>query len=166
MRIHNSDLIREIIDGAKLQSNQGVPQELDNKVIPVMEVNPALLPKGNILVSLAGTATLSATTAYATLANKRTFVTGASMAFSKDATNDTSTAAWTLTLTPKGKTARVFCGIGKLTLTTEHDSVSVDFPPIEVEPGTNITRSSFTFTAGTADYVYIIYGYEIELSGA
>jgi hypothetical protein len=44
MQIHNSDLLNELRDGAKLQQNiSGIPSNLLAQVTPTMEVNPKLL---------------------------------------------------------------------------------------------------------------------------
>jgi hypothetical protein len=43
-QIFNSELKKQLIDGAKLQTSKDViPSQLADKVVPVMEVNPKLL---------------------------------------------------------------------------------------------------------------------------
>jgi len=139
--IYNSDLSKELQQGAKLQLRDRMPSELAEKVVPVMEVNPKLLKTTNYLVAGSGSATSN--TIATTPTDKDTYITNACLSMIKDATS-TSTST-TLTITPFGQAAVSVLRIACATLTAQTDSLTQNWSnPIRLARGSNIiiTHSS------------------------
>ena len=155
--IHNSDLSKELRDGAKLQTSRDViPSQLAEKVVPVMEVNPKLLRETNyILSSSAGSATLDTTPT-----TKDTYITGYLLIGSTSTGPLSSTM--TLTATPKGRGAQIIGGLRYATtaiLDTMTQVASVSLPhPILLERNSTIVVANTNITASRV----VVYGYQVD----
>lgn len=142
--IYNSELFKEIKDGARIQQMvDSVPSQLQNTVIPVMEVNPKLLRRCNfsnrINLSNATSATITSAT------DKDTYIVAATIAFIKDATS--TSANINLNVRIDGVAHYIF-QIPCITLTAQNGSNSVTFPfPLKIDRGSVITVASSTNVA-------------------
>lgn len=141
-KIYNSNLTKEIIDGARLQQQQGgIPSELAEKVIPVMEVNPKLLKAATIIKS-AQILNNSPQTIYTTPTDKDFYLTNVALSTSKDVTATSIVTA--LSATVNGITG-VILRLCTLTLTAERGEMACSLnPPIKVDPGSAITITTST----------------------
>lgn len=162
-KIFNSNLTKELVDGAKLQTAfDKVPSELAEKVVPVMEVNPKLLRKTNLVLNGSRTASGAAITLITPSSDKKTFITGIRLSVVKDATCDASSSDFSIRGTIKDGGSTVFCSLPLLTLTAQDSNIFVKFDPIELEPTKVLNMDSLTFTAGSAISSCNVYGYQIE----
>jgi hypothetical protein len=164
LRINNSSLIQEIIDSAKLSTSSGVPTELVNQVVPVMEVNPKLLRRCNVLET-AGRTAASSVTIYTVPTGKKFYLTSASLNYIKDALNDHATGITALvTCVIGGATKNLFI-IPVITLTAQSGIINLNLPvPIELEAGTIVSIGAVTIGAGSFIRVVNIVGYTTDNS--
>jgi len=126
--ITNSETIQEIVKGARLQSADGVPRILSNQIVPVMECNPKLLRRTNIVKASTGTGTA---TIFTTDANRDFYVTAVYLSYSKAVADAGATARIDTTIDGATVTLIRLAGV---TLTAERDSLSLSFPfPIKVD---------------------------------
>lgn len=161
--IYNSELKKELQEGAKTQSfKEIVPSQLADKVVPVMEVNPKLLRRIN-LVKTAECNNATTATVYTTPSDKDFYLCGGNLSLIKDVTATSVRSG--INFTSEG-VGCVLLRIVGITLTVEQDTVSISLPyPVKVDRGTNITVTNSTnvgnvFSQGT------IYGYIIDNAGA
>ncbi len=157
--IYNSDLSKELVDGAKIQQNwDKVPNVLGQTVVPVMEVNPKLLRRCNILRRGTGTNATS-TTIYIVPSDKDFYLVSCSLSIIKDAT---STSLYSrITCIVDGVTASPIVITG-LTLTIQNEAISISFPiPIKIDRGTTISLDHSTNVANISGTGCII-GYTIS----
>lgn len=159
--IYNSDLTREVRDGAKIQqSRESIPSQLADKIVPVMEVNPKLLRRARSLASLARSTTGTGTVMTAS-SNKTTILTGLTAGFIKTATCDVATGDINVYTTIGGASVALL-RLPVLTLTAQEQNVSIQFStPIEIDLGATIVFSG-TFTAGSLVRTAVVYGYEVD----
>lgn len=156
--IYNSDLTKEIIEGAKLQlSRDKVPSELAERVLPVMEVNPRLLRRINVSTTASKTTTGS-TTSYSVPANGNFFLTNITFSLIKDATCDAATGDVNLNVVQDGETKKII-GIPILTTTAQSESITLNFAiPMKLDKSSTITNSA-TYTAGLMIRTVSLQGY-------
>lgn len=159
--IHNSDLSREIVRAAKIQQNvDSVPNQLDSRIIPTMEVNPDLLRKDRVL----GSATSSATGSFnllTTSATKETYITGLQANYRKNSAADNATGTLVVSAVIDGATINLIT-FSTITATAENSIISIVFQnPIKIDRNTSIAFSG-AFTAGVMVRAGNVYGYEIE----
>jgi len=160
--IYNSNLSKELIDGAKIQTSfDKVPDQIAEKVVPVMEVNPKLLKLSlPFPVSGALSNALSATL-YTTSSIKDTYLTGATMSMIKDATSTATDMRFYFTEATTGQTRLIFRITG-LSLTADSKFCAIDFnKPMKVARGTNIMVTSNTADANIS-IKGTLFGYEEE----
>jgi len=160
-KIYNSNLTKEIIDGAKLQVQDGnIPSEIGNTVVPVMEVNPKLLRETNFLASGAVTNSTGSTIA-TTSTTKDTYLTGCQVSFVKDA-GSTATLIRAY-CTRYGTTTPEACvRIACLTGVAQAGETSVTFAnPIKLARGSNLTINPDTNVANLSTAV-VFHGYTID----
>lgn len=143
-KIFNSYLTKEIIDGAKLQQNLGgIPSEIAEKVIPVMEVNPKLLRVCNIVRS--DTATNN--TLYVIPTNKDFYLVSAFVqaGFTAAGQSTSFISAVIDGQTQKIVQNKVTCGAGL----TANDTTSIN-PcfPIKIDRGTTIVLNVGNWGSG------------------
>lgn len=161
--IFNSDLTKEITTGAKLQTGRDIiPSQLAEKVVPVMEVNPKLLRRCNILKTATATNATTATI-YAVPAGRPFYLTAATLSMIKDATaTSTSTR---LIVNVDGVSARVLT-IEGMTLTADTQTLTINFPfPIKVDAGSNITVTNTTNVANITS-TGVIVGYHDDINNS
>lgn len=163
-KIYNSNLTQEMVDSAKLQvGNGGIPQELAEKVIPVMEVNPKLLRITNFVTSANGTGNTN-TTVFNASAAKDFYLTSVSLSAVKDATCDMATGNLVVVaVTCQGRTAYLL-NLPCLTLTAQQAQLALNFsPPIKIDRGSTITMDrGGAITAGTCSRSCSITGYYVD----
>jgi len=156
--INNTDLITELIAGAKINTaSERVPNQIAEKVVPVMEVNPKLLKEITIVRSLTTGGTI-----YTTPADKDFYLVGTYI----EVTNVSATAAGsaTITVTPFYENAvKKVNSISTETtaaITSVSTSSNLMLPiPLKLKRGTALTSG----VAGTLTKTYIIYGYTVEV---
>jgi hypothetical protein len=160
-QIHNTDLTRELKEGGKLQQLRDViPSQLADKVVPVMEVNPKLLRRTNIVKSISSTASAGTTTIYSIPQGQTFYMTSAHISFTKDVVCDVARGRYAITCTIDGVSLSIPLEVSINTLTAESQSMALDFShPIKVDAGTNIQVNSFTYAAGTSARCAGITGY-------
>lgn len=157
--IHNTDLSKELKEGAKLQQlRDRIPSELADKVVPVMEVNPKLLRRANIVRrSTASNATVA--TIYTTPSDKDFYLTGVAIAIIKDATSTSASSYISITI---DGASQIFVHIPELTLTAQTGQMALSLPtPIKVDRGTAITINNSTNVANISATGTIV-GYTVE----
>lgn len=144
--IYNSDLTKNLVEGARIAvARDNIPNQLAEKVVPVMEVNPKLLRTLDVCKS----ATLNNATSanlITTPADMDFYLTSAAISFIKDATSTATTLNITYTdQFGTGQTAlRVVC----FTLTAENGQLAVTFPyPVKCARNSTIQITSDTNVA-------------------
>jgi len=157
--IYGSELKRELIDAARIQvSKDRVPSEIADKVIPVIEVNPKLLRRCNI-IRANDALNATAATIYATPADKEFYLVGACLGVIKDVTSQS--VATDIRIVVDGRTDRILV-IPGITLTVQNSIVSLSLPfPIKVDKNTNITINNSNAAANIKASGSII-GYTVE----
>lgn len=160
--IHNSELIKELKDGGKIQQlRDRIPQELADKVVPVMEVNPKLLRRTNIVFG-ARRESSGGTTLMTTDSVKETFITGIAYSITKDVACDMATANNVgVSIVQDGATRNIILA-SILTLTAQDKSVFVEFEPMKIDKGTTVVIISNAFAAGTCQRTATIFGYTVD----
>lgn len=155
--IYNSDLSKELQIGASLQVSEGIPNQLAEKVVPVMEVNPKLTKTLDI-VKYTNTSGTSNATIY-TVPDQEFYLKGAQLSIIKNATSDVATGSYGLLATINGVSTPIL-SLALLTLTAQEQSICISFiNPIKVDKNTSILLASAASTAGTMVRTGIIYGY-------
>jgi hypothetical protein len=170
IKIYNSELSHEIRDGAKIQQSvDGIPSELADKVIPVMEVNPKLLRVIDVVRNATATPN-SNTTIYTTPTDRDFFLTTAQLAYVKDATCDIASGVGPrISVTMFGETTtRGILESAVITLTADSQIISIAFPrPIKLARGSAITGDrGAAFTVGNLVRSFSITGYTTNASTA
>lgn len=154
--INNSDLTKALIDGAKINIvTDSVPSQIAEKVVPVMEVNPDMLRRCNVLkyVAVAGTI-------YTAPTNKDFYLSAMTLQGINDAGEPT--ASNYITITPSGNVATIIlrgtlpavAALASGINVSESLSLSI---PIKIERGSNITLNIGS-TTGSASII----GYTVE----
>jgi len=157
--IYNGDLKRELIAGAGIQTSVDVvPNQIADKVVPVMEVNPKMLRTCDIIKRAIATNATSATI-YTTPANADFYLIGANMCMIKDATSTSAETSIKATKDNASINILEFAGI-TLTAQTLSESISLN-NPLKLDRNTTITITNATNTANIRSSG-IIYGYIVD----
>lgn len=161
--IYNSDLTKELTKGAGLQTSKDViPNQIAEKVVPVMEVNPKLLRVVNVHQRNTATNATSATI-YTTPADRDFYLTGLTISMIKDATA-TSTSSF-ISVYINGLQNQI-AHIVSLTLTPQYAAYSKDFTvPIKLDRNTAIVIGNATNVANITSSG-TIQGYIVDTSNA
>lgn len=161
--IYNSDLSKEISDGAKIQTSKDqIPTQLAEKVVPVMEVNPKFFRKINLVRSVLATASGASNVIYATPADKDFFITNLCLSFFKDAACDAATGRIAITVSTDGLASNPL-NVAITTLNLQEQTVSINFPiPLKVDRGSNIFTAQPTFAAGTFTRTASVCGFLVD----
>jgi len=161
-KIYNSSLTRELVDGGKIAvSVDGIPSELAEKVVPVMEVNPKLLRLNNIVESTFQ-ATNGSVTLFTTPVDRDFFLTSVSIALVKDVACDLASGAIALSVTLPSGIVKSLIRLPVLALTAQSSELSLSFSqPIPLGKGSPIAISG-TFTAGALSRSGSITGFTID----
>ena len=163
-QINNSDLTKELIEGSRpLTCVDTIPNQLAEKVVPVMEVNPKLLKRTNFIAYAQATATgnLVFATYPATLTGKKFYVTGIHFEMIKDVTCDQTTGVLSIlancpVLT--GSATITILTIPVIALTAQAVSKDIMFPePLQIDPST--IASTGSYTAGVMVRTAKLYGF-------
>ena len=148
-QIHNSDLSKELREGAKIQlSFDNIPNQLAEKVVPVMEVNPKLLKYANIVKS--ATVNNTTTTLYTTQDGRDFYLTAFMVGCD-------STVTRYITITVDGASVN----IGTTNNSGGNMMINLN-TPIKIDKATNITGTS----GGASNAYFTIIGYTIDNSRA
>lgn len=166
-KIYNSELTNELREGAKIQvGTDGIPSELAEKVIPVMEVNPKLMRRVNFIASGNSGTSAAAVTVLAADANNDTFITHFIYSLIKDATCDSATGNFQTSITINGVTSALSV-VSTITLTAQDKEVSLSLnTPIKIDKNSTVRFTMPTFTAGVCRVALTIAGYKVYNTGA
>lgn len=134
--INNSNLTREIIDGAKINLiTDEVPGLLARSVVPVMEVNPKLVKPVNVHEIAA-----SAGTIYTVPSTGKFYLTSAAVTAVSQNQSALRNAAINVTLKGGSSKVIVYASVASGGATETTNSQSLNYvPPILLEPGSTIT---------------------------
>lgn len=159
--IHNTELFKELKEGAKLQQlNDVVPSELAKSIVPVMEVNPKLLRRVNV-VRRATASNATSAAIFTIPTDKDFYLTGCSISTIKDATS-TSIRSDINAFVDGDNTARELLAIASITLTAQSATNSIDFSiPVKLTRGTQIVLANSTNVANIVS-IGCIYGYTVD----
>ena len=156
-KIHNIDLIKSIIDKAKLQTAvDKVPTELAEKIIPVLVADTT-----EKLIQVARAAATDATgvTIHTTSETKDTYLTGLHLTISKNNVNDSIISAINATTFGEAAGSVLVLRYEPLTAGQLHASITFSHP-IKLEKGTPITISNSGILA-SIDTTGMIFFYEV-----
>ncbi len=155
-QIYNSDLTKELIDGAKIQtSREYPPNQLADKVVPTLEVNPKILQKLNYTHSNTATNATSATI-YTTPTDQDFYLSAVALAIIKDATSTSTKSAVTATI---NGVAQDLLSIPGITLTAQTAEMSLSLPrDLKIDRNTNIVVTNSTNVANILA-TGVIFGY-------
>jgi len=166
-RIYNSDLTKELIEAAKIQTSfDKTPVEIADKVVPVMEVNPKLLRRSRILGSILNrttTASNVAIVASSDYTNRKVFITGCCFTNTQDATSDNVDGS--VSIIQDGATK--YIPLWKKQTTTAGDKYGTHSfeTPLAIDLNSAVSLTA-TFTAGTSSTSITIMGYVEDASRA
>ncbi len=164
--IYNSELSKGIVESARLQQNRDIiPNQLAEKVVPVMEVNPQILRKSKgIPLLLTGLVNTTSATIFTSDSIKKTYLTGATLSMIKDATSTATDMG--IQFTNADSTVCKICRMAGITLTADSKENSITFDkPIEIKRGSNIVLTSDTNVANIVLRASL-FGFEIDNSNA
>lgn len=162
--IYNSDLTKELTQAAGLQQARDIiPNQLAEKVVPVMEVNPNILRKNNFVFS-ASSINATSTTLTTVPSDKEFWITNIVLSMIKDVT---ATSVYSRILgTPHSGPTQALLEIIGLTLTVQSGQQVINLnAPIRMKAGTTITIVNST-NVGNVSATGIIYGYYVLNSNA
>jgi hypothetical protein len=144
-QIYNTELTKELIAGGGIQtSRDNVPNQLADKVVPVMEVNPRMLRTCNIVTSNI-TATTGNVTIFTAPTDRDSYINSAYLSMAKDVTCDGTSIS--LTAIIQGITVNLL-SIRGITLTALNQTLSISYPaPIKIDKG-SLVLMTFTFSVG------------------
>jgi hypothetical protein len=119
-----------------------------------MEINPRLTRTANILKSITGAGTVYAVPAINT--GQKFFLTAVNASYTKVAA-DTG-IEFSVKATPAGSANANIIKFAGVTLTAAQETTSLPIvPPLEIEPGTNISTSqNGTYTVSSANIIGIL----------
>lgn len=128
-------------------SQDNVISEIDQKFQPSIETNPLAVNVSNI-VRGSTSSTSGLITVYTTPTDRDFYLTGITSSFIKDSTCDSSTGAYTITITPEGDSSKFLYAFPIITLTAQNQSLSNTYPfPIKLSRNSSIIFGG-TFTVG------------------
>lgn len=164
-QIHNTDLFKELKDASKLQQlRDKIPNELAEKVIPVIEVNPKLLRRCNIVRS--GSTSTTSVTIYTTPSDRDFILSACSILMIKDAACDMATGVVNFNVVIDGATQQI-TRIPTITLTAQTTELSLPLPiPVKLDRNSTITITRGATTAGNILLAGSITGYINDVSSA
>jgi len=154
--INNSQLSKELIDGAKIQTSfDKIPTQLADKVVPVMEVNPKLL-KITGVVKNASISNATGGTIYTLPTDKDFYLTDCALSVIKDATS--TSVGSDLTAVMDGQTIYLLSVPG-ITLTAQNQTVTLSLKnPLKLDRG-SLIRATASTNVANIKYSGTIYGY-------
>jgi hypothetical protein len=166
-KIYNSDLIKELRDVGKIQiSTDKIPNEIADKVVPVINVNPKQSRVINAILSSAVTASGVAQTLLAAQPNRDFFITSASISIVKDAACTPGREFYHIICTIDGATKNILT-IPYYSAVASESHKTISFPiPIKIDRNTAITTSIFDYGAGTSKVSTNVSGYFVDNKNA
>jgi hypothetical protein len=159
--IYNSEVSKELIDGANIQTSKDlVPNQLADKVVPVMEVNPKLLRIANLAdYTHSGTSAASMTISGGSTSYK-ILIQSISLTMIKDAACDAASGVLTVTMAVGG-VQRALATLPILTLTAQQNTVNLVFQyPVEADLGSSVSFNMPTFAAGNCRVACSVTGFK------
>lgn len=157
-KIYNSELTKELTIGARIQTSvDRIPNELADKVVPVMEVNPRLLKFINI-VKTAECFDSTTTTIYTTPADKEFYL----CAFNINVTKSDAASSQKSAINAYVNGAlTILVRIETLNGVQDSGALSVSLPfPLKIDKNTAITVTNTNATSSIQSCASI-YGYEV-----
>lgn len=160
-QINNSELTKSLIDGARLNTGRDkIPDQIAEKVVPILDTTPDFHRLTEFLASDAQTATQAAAVVYTTHATKKTYLTGVYLQNMSNATADNTSIS--LSVIPKGRARDFILRFMKLTTTAFSQSQFISFnKPLRLEENTTVLFAS-AFTVGASVSSIQVYGYEVD----
>jgi hypothetical protein len=158
-QINNSDLTRELIVGAKINTSVNLtPSQLAEKVVPTMEVNPKLLRETRVVKSESCVNSTSETI-YTTSKDKDFYLTGFIL------TNIKDSSATSISSFIRAYVMGEFIDFGQIagiTLTEQSGQITFNLPnPLKLDRNSVISVRNNTNTANVSTWASI-FGYEVE----
>jgi len=161
--IYNSDLLKGMQEDASLQVSQGIPTQLAEKIVPVMETNPNLLRKTNFFSDFSRTTTGTSIVAATFSSTVDTYVTGVHVQNQTDSAADNTTILLYVS-TEKGNS--YLYRANKISLTAFNVDTYIQFrDPIKVTRGSTAAFSN-GFSVGVSTSSVQIFGYTVEIPRA
>lgn len=163
--IYNTDLTRELLLAGRLQvSKDTIPTQIAEKVVPVVEVNPKLLRRSEVLGQLIGRNTTTTGTAVVSAnLNKDIIITGIMVSSVQDAACDN---AYIAVLAYIGGAQRYLYLARPVALTAQAINQQIMFAiPIRIDRNTAVSFAK-AFAAGTSTSDCVVMGYYDDVSNA
>lgn len=156
--IHNTSLIRGLIDAAKLQlSIDRVPTELAEKIVPVLVTGQS---EKEIIITRTNAIDVTSALSFKTDAKKDTYIVGIGLTLSKDVVSDSTFSAVEITFA-NGITTNLN-QIRYEPLEQNQFTENIFFKyPIKLQRNTNVNVVNSSATA-SIDTTATIYYYEVE----
>ena len=156
-KINNPLIIKKLIDEAKINTSlEKVPDQLAEKIIPTLNVNPEKI----IQTKNTSTADTASATIYTTSLTKDTFLIGGQITLSKDVVSDATFSQ--ITITPFSDSGKVLLILRYEPLTAGQFSETISLThPLKLERGSSIIILNNSATA-SIDIVGTIFFYEVE----
>lgn len=158
--IYNSELTKEIVEGAKLQlMRDSPPSQISDKIVVCMETNPKIVKESTVLASLNRSTTASAITIMPANVDNDVYITGITLGNLQDATSDNTSIG--IVATVGGANRNIYLK-RKTTLTAMSTVEFLSFSnPLKIDRNTPILLN-LTFTAGTSNTDIVIYGFTLN----
>jgi hypothetical protein len=158
IKINSSAIGREIRQEAGVDPFGKTPDELAEKIVPVLNVNPSkpvnIFKSSNKITTTGGSAA-----GYATPLTSDFYLHGFAISLAKNATCDL--AEIYLDFTPMNQPSS-FWYLETITGSGENNNVIVNFPqPILMKRGTNVNIVAGAFTAGAMNARLMVWGHQV-----
>lgn len=162
--IYNSRTTEELVRGAGIQTSRDrVPNQIADKVVPVMEVNPKLLKYVKNVAT--ATATDSSTqTIMTTSSINETYITGVILTVSKDASSNSISSRIITTVNGVNNSPLAYIRY-EPTTAGQFNQIHSYNPPILVDKNATISVTNSSATA-SIDTTGVIYYYEVSPSNS
>lgn len=158
VRINNIDLKRAFSDSTKTQLSEQAT-EVGNIISPVIDISTIPTKLSTFSKYSTGTST-SGVTIFTSNATKRTLITGITLSYCGNATDDCTHA--TIAFSINGGTNRS-CYLSHVTGDTTSKEISQSFPfPIEIDKNSAVSLTIVGATAGARVYAATVSGIEID----
>ena len=160
-KIYNSDLTKNIVDGAKLMTGSDVvPSELAEKVIPVLDVTPDFHRFCNLSDGSAGT-TNANLTIFTAPTDRDFYMTNLQVCYMANATADNTYHIVSVVI---DGIRRNLIYLIKLSLTADTQSVVLNYKiPIKLTRGSTVLMEN-NFTVGSVAKAGAVTGYTININ--
>lgn len=163
MKINNSETVQALRSATQPQDPTELSPSFSNSVVPVIEINPERLRK-TTYVATGGLINATSGSIYTTPTDRDFFMTGATIAYIKDATSTATLIRMQLS-TDYNTNIQIF-DIPCLTLTPQNGALSLSFnPPLKLKRGIIVAVTADTATANIT-VRGTIQGYIVEQRGS